>query len=88
MSKKIDNSDAQYVLVERAFEVLKILKEDTDETTTLTQAEILDKIETTKNAKTLSSTIDKILLAFNPIEYDGENLDEFQFSIRDLSRML
>jgi predicted DNA-binding transcriptional regulator YafY len=60
MSKKIDNSDAQYVMVERAFEVLRVLKEETDETSSLTQAEILDKIETTKNAKTLSSTIDKM----------------------------
>jgi len=53
MGKKVDNLYAQYLLVERAFEVLNILKEKTDETKTLTQAEILKMITTTKNARTL-----------------------------------
>ena len=61
MGKKVDNLYAQYLLVERAFEVLNILKEKTDETKTLTQAEILKMITTTRNARTLSSTIEKML---------------------------
>jgi len=78
MGKKVDNSDAQYLLVERAFEVLNVLKGKTDETNTLTQAEILKMIGTTKNARTLSSTIDKMLKALNPPEYHEENSDEFR----------
>jgi len=82
MGKKVDNSYAQYLLVERAFEVLNILKEKTDETKTLTQAEIFKMISTTKNARTLSSTIDKMLNALNPPEYDGENSDEFRIQYK------
>jgi len=82
MGKKVDNSKAQYLLVERAFEILNKLKENTDETKTLTQAEILKIISTTKNARTLSSTIDKMLSALNPPEYDGENSDEFRIQYK------
>ena len=82
MGKKVDNSKAQYLLVERAFEVLNILKEKTDETKTLTQAEILKMITTTKNARTLSSTIEKMLKALNPPEYYEGNSDKFRIQYK------
>lgn len=82
MGKKVDNLYAQYLLVERAFEVLNILKEKTDETKTLTQAEILKMITTTRNARTLSSTIEKMLKALNPPEYYEGNSDKFRIQYK------
>ena len=72
----MDNLYAQYRLVGRAFGVRNILKEKTDETKTLTQAEILKMITPTRNARTLSSTIVKRLKALNPPEYYEGNSDK------------
>lgn len=66
MGKVADNSTAQYVLIERAFEIMKFLKEDTHAGKSLTQSEILKHIDRTTNERTLSTTIDKLIRAVNP----------------------
>lgn len=72
------NEDAQYIPEQRTIEVLKVLKEISDEKHPVRQQEIMDKISTTGNRKTLSDTIEEILTKINPVEYTGDNDGEYQ----------
>ena len=67
----------------RTIQILKILKEISDEEHSVTQAELLremmDTMEsTTNNPETLSRSIDEILFQINPFEYSEENDDDYK----------
>ncbi len=72
------NADAQYIAEQRTVDVLRALKEYSDEKHPISKTELLEYIETTDNPLTLSGTIDEILLRINPAEYTRENDDEFR----------
>ena len=67
------NQDAQYISEQRTLDVLRVLKEISDEEHPVKQEDVFSEISTTSNRKTLSDTIEQILLGINPIEYAEEN---------------
>jgi hypothetical protein len=82
MGKKDNNErhniDAQYIAEQRTVDVLRTLREYSDEYHPVSKSELLEYINTTDNPLTLSTTIDEILLQINPAEYTGENDDEYR----------
>ena len=72
------NIDAQYIAEQRTVDVLRTLREYSDEYHPVSKSELLEYISTTDNPLTLSTTIDEILLQINPAEYTGENDDEYR----------
>lgn len=80
MTKPFSNKDGNFQTIKRAIEVLKLLKENTDEQTTISQKKLMELMQSDPlgNARSLADTIDKILLAVNPPEYDEENTDQYR----------
>ncbi len=72
------NADAQYIAEQRTVDVLRALKENSDESHPVSKTELLGYIKTTDNPLTLSCTIDEILMRINPAEYTGDNEDEYR----------
>lgn len=72
------NQDAQYISEQRTLEVLKVLKEISDEDHPVKQEDVFSEISTTSNRKTLSDTIEQILLGINPIEHTIENDKDYR----------
>lgn len=82
---KPDNSNADYDTVKRALDILKILKEATDSEPDSENAMSLGKLreklkakEDNGNAKTISGTVDRILMAVNPEYYDEDLKSEYK----------
>ena len=82
---KPDNSNADYDTVKRALDILKILKEETDSESDSENAmslgelrEKLKKKEDNGNAKTVSSAVDRVLMAVNPEYYDEDLKNEYK----------
>ena len=76
---KPDNSNADYDTVKRALDILKILKEETDSESdsenAMSLGELREKLkekEDNGNAKTVSSAVDRVLMAVNPEYYDED----------------
>ncbi|MCR5589900.1 MAG: WYL domain-containing protein, partial [Lachnospiraceae bacterium] len=59
-------------------DVLRALKEYSDESHPVSKAELLEYIETTDNPLTLSGTVDEILLRINPAEYTEDNDSDYR----------
>lgn len=72
------NADAQYIAEQRTVDVLRALKEYSDESHPVSKTELLGCIKTTDNPLTLSGTIDEILKQINPTEYTGDNDGEYK----------
>lgn len=72
------NADAQYIAEQRTVDVLRALKEYSDESHPISKTELLEYVETTDNPLTLSGTIDEILMRINPAEYTGDNDGEYR----------
>lgn len=85
MSKR-RNEDAQYIAEQRTVNVLRALKEYSDESHPVSKTELLEYIETTDNPLTLSGTIDEILLRINPAEYTGENDSDYRIKYEGYDR--
>ena len=82
---KPDNSNADYDTVKRALDILKILKEETDSEpdseNAMSLGELREKLkakEDNGNAKTISSTVDRVLMAVNPEYYDEDLKKEYK----------
>ncbi len=72
------NIDAQYIAEQRTVDVLRALREYSDEHHPISKSELLSYIRTTDNPLTLSGTIDEILFQINPAEYNGENEADYR----------
>ena len=82
---KPDNSNADYDTVKRALDILKILKEETDSEpdseNAMSLGELREKLkekEDNGNAKTVSSAVDRVLMAVNPGYYDEDLKNEYK----------
>ena len=71
------NKDAQYIPERRTVEVLKILKDISDERNPVSKKDVMEHVITTSNPQTLSNTIDEILKEINPSEF-VDNDDEYR----------
>jgi len=78
--------------IELAFKILAYLKEHTDEEHRLTQIKIMEALKVPSesgdilhtSARTLQATIQKMMKAVNPAEYNGNNLDDYLIRDRNL----
>lgn len=82
---KPDNSNADYDTVKRALDILKILKEETDSEpdseNAMSLGELREKLkekEDNGNAKTVSSAVDRVLMAVNPEYYDEDLKNKYK----------
>ena len=82
---KPDNSNADYDTVKRALDILRILKEETDSESdsenAMSLGELREKLkakEDNGNAKTISGTVDRVLMAVNPEYYDEDLKNEYK----------
>ena len=84
---KPDNSNADYDTVKRALDILKILKEETDSESdsenAMSLGELREKLKEKEdngnaNAKTVSSAVDRVLMAVNPEYYDEDLKNEYK----------
>ena len=82
---KPDHSNADYDTVKRALDILKILKEETDSESdsenAMSLGELREKLkekEDNGNAKTVSSAVDRVLMAVNPEYYDEDLKNEYK----------
>ena len=80
------NADAQYIAEQRTVDVLRALKEYSDESHPISKTELLEYVETTDNPLTLSGTIDEILIRINPAEYTGENDSDYRIKYEGYDR--
>lgn len=76
--EKRRNEDAQYIAEQRTVDVLRALKEYSDEEHPVSKTELLEYIKTTDNPVTLSGTVDEILMRINPARYTGDNDDDYR----------
>ncbi|MBQ9870791.1 MAG: WYL domain-containing protein [Eubacterium sp.] len=76
------NEDARYAAERRTIEILKVLQDISDERHPVTQAEIRNRLTTTKNAGTLSKTLDEILQEIQPLVYDPSLEEEYRIRYR------
>ena len=65
----------EYIPEQRTIDVLRILKDISDEKHPVMKKDIMKHVTTTDNPQTLSDTIDEILIGINPVEYE-DNDDE------------
>lgn len=72
------NTDAQYIAEQRTVDVLRALREYSDENHPVSKTELLEYVETTDNPLTLSGTIEEILIRINPTEYTGDNDSDYR----------
>ena len=82
---KPDNSNADYDTVKRALDILKILKEETDSESdsenAMSLGELREKLkekEDNGNAKTISSAVDRVLMAVNPEYYEDAEPEDYK----------
>lgn len=82
---KPDNSNADYDTVKRALDILRILKEETDSEPDSENAMSLGKLreklqekEDNGNAKTISGTVDRVLMAVNPEYYEDAEPEDYK----------
>lgn len=75
---KRPNENAQYIAEQRTVDVLRVLKEFSDENHPISKKEILKEVGTTENPQTLSNTVDEILKQINPAEYTDNNDGEYR----------
>lgn len=82
---KPDNSNADYDTVKRALDILKILKEETDSESdsenAMSLGELREKLkekEDNGNAKTISGTVDRVLMAVNPEYYEDAEPEDYK----------
>ena len=76
--KQRPNTDAQYIAEQRTVDVLRALKEYSDEKHPISKKELMDHITTTDNPQTLSNTVDEILIQINPAEHTGDNDGDYR----------
>lgn len=82
---KPDNSNADYDTVKRALDILRILKEETDSESdsenAMSLGELREKLkekEDNGNAKTISGTVDRVLMAVNPEYYEDAEPEDYK----------
>ena len=82
---KPDNSNADYDTVKRALDILKILKEETDSESdsenAMSLGELREKIkkkEDNGNAKTISGTVDRLIMAVTPEYYEDAEPEDYK----------
>lgn len=79
---EINNKDAQLIPEQRTVEILDILKRLSDERHPVSQKFILENMETTNNAQTLSRALLQILCKINPVVYEKDNDGEYRVKYR------
>lgn len=72
------NNGANYNAEARAVQVLKILKEISDEEHPVRQSDIRAAMEENTNPATISKTIDRLILQLDPVIYTGDNDGEYR----------
>lgn len=91
-----DELEAVYdgLLVRRVIDIIKILMNETDEMTTISQQKLLELMDYTCCEKTLGNTLEQLLAAVNPEEYeDGTipeeyTLDDYKIQVNGLKEKL
>ena len=82
------NRDAQYAAERRAVEILKVLKQISDEKHPVTQSEIRRQLTTTANAGTLSKSIDQILYQLDALTYENASEDDYPIKYKGYEQNL
>lgn len=84
MTKAFKSEGGNFEIVKRALDLLEMLKDFTDEETTISQLELMKLMEKDPlgNERTLSNTLDKILIAVNPPEFDEDNSEQYKILYR------
>ncbi|MCR4788917.1 MAG: WYL domain-containing protein [Lachnospiraceae bacterium] len=75
---KRPNENAQYIAERRTVDVLRALKEYSDERHPVIKKDLLEKVSTTDNDQTLSDTVDEILMEINPLVHTDDNDAEYR----------
>lgn len=91
-----DELDVVYdgLLVRRVIDIIKILMNETDEMTTISQQKLLELMDYTCCEKTLGNTLEQLLATVNPEEYeDGTipeeyTLDDYKIQVNGLKEKL